>query len=249
MEDQARLVRVLLSALLEPGMVHAHELLAEHSPAQILARFRDGRLPDALTSAVGSRLAGRDPLDVANRILDDTTRLDARVLIPTDDEWPSRLDDLAALDSGPGSHGPPLCLWARGPLHLRETLERSVSIVGARHATSYGLLMAGELAYGVADRGWGVVSGGAQGIDTAAHKGALAAEGPTVTVLACGVERSYPPRNERLFAAIAACGIVLSEWPPGSLPLRHRFLIRNRLIDVSVGIGKRFARFPSRVCC
>lgn len=230
MSELPRLIRVLLSAILEPGMVVSHELLDANSPEEIAERFRERRLPAELARAADNRLAGRDPLDLAAGILEDTARAGARVIIPSDPEWPPRLDDLAALGIGPGSHGPPLCLWARGPLHLRETLEKSASIVGARDSTHYGDTMARELAFGLADREWAVVSGGAFGIDTAAHRGALAADGATIAILACGVDHVYPTRNEQLFAAIAASGLILSEWPPGSLPLRHRFLIRNRLI-------------------
>jgi DNA processing protein len=75
-----------------------------------------------------------------------------------------------------------------------------------------------------------VVSGGAFGIDAAAHRGAMAAEAPTVAVLACGVDRPYPAAHGALFHRIAETGLLVSEWPPGCAPLRHRFLVRNRLI-------------------
>ena len=81
----------------------------------------------------------------------------------------------------------------RGPGRLAQLSERAVAVVGARAATSYGLHMAGELATGLADRGITVVSGAAIGIDGAAHRGALAVDGPTVAVLACGIDRAYPP--------------------------------------------------------
>jgi DNA processing protein len=74
------------------------------------------------------------------------------------------------------------------------------------------------------------VSGGAYGIDAAAHRGALAAEAPTVAVLACGIDRAYPSAHSALFARLAEVGLLVSEWPPGCAPLRHRFLVRNRLI-------------------
>jgi DNA processing protein len=82
----------------------------------------------------------------------------------------------------------------------------------------------------LARRGWTVVSGGAYGIDAAAHRGALAAEGPTIAVLACGVDRAYPQGHGALLARIADSGLLVSEWPPGAAPLSHRFLVRNRLI-------------------
>jgi DNA processing protein len=90
--------------------------------------------------------------------------------------------------------------------------------------------VAAELGHQLAQRGWTVVSGGAFGIDAAAHRGALAAEAPTLAVLACGLDRPYPAAHGALFNRIAANGLLLSEWPPGCAPLRHRFLVRNRLI-------------------
>ena len=87
---------------------------------------------------------------------------------------------------------PPLGLWVRGPARLDELVDRSVAIVGSRASTAYGEHVAGEFGYQLAERGWTVVSGGAFGIDAAAHRGALAAEGPTIAVLACGVDRPYP---------------------------------------------------------
>ncbi|HEX5741364.1 MAG TPA: DNA-processing protein DprA, partial [Pilimelia sp.] len=106
----------------------------------------------------------------------------------------------------------------------------SVAVVGARACSPYGAHVAADLGHGLAARGWPVVSGGAFGIDAAAHRGALAAGGPTVAVLACGVDRTYPAGNAALFERILADGLVVSEWPPGAAPHRHRFLIRNRVI-------------------
>jgi DNA processing protein len=103
-------------------------------------------------------------------------------------------------------------------------------VVGARAATSYGAHVAAELGSGLADRGCTVVSGAAIGIDGAAHRGALGVDGPTVAVLACGVDRVYPASHELLLERIAASGLVVSEYPPGGVPGRHRFLVRNRLI-------------------
>jgi DNA processing protein len=102
--------------------------------------------------------------------------------------------------------------------------------VGARAATSYGTHVATDLAFGLADRGWTVVSGGAYGIDGAAHRGALSAGGATVAVLASGLDVVYPVGHANLFDRIGTDGLLISEWPPGSTPQRHRFLIRNRVI-------------------
>ena len=124
----------------------------------------------------------------------------------------------------------PLALWVRGEVPLADTLERSVAVVGARAATAYGGHVASELGYGLAGRGWTVVSGGAYGVDALAHRGALSADGVTVAVLACGVDVAYPRPHDRLFARIAENGLLISEWPPGSSPRPHRFLVRNRVI-------------------
>jgi DNA processing protein len=90
--------------------------------------------------------------------------------------------------------------------------------------------VAAEFAASVAARGLAVVSGGAFGVDAAAHRGALATDGVTVAVLACGVDTPYPAAHTELFEAIAAQGVVVSEWPPGRNVTRLRFLVRNRVI-------------------
>lgn len=136
-----------------------------------------------------------------------------------DPDYPGRLEHL---DS------PPEDLWIRGTLPLPR--ERAVALVGTRRATEYGRRMATDLAYGMATAGWAVVSGLARGIDAAAHRGALDARGATVAVLGCGVDRVFPARNRDLFAAIARDGILVSEFPPGTPPLRHHFPRRNRII-------------------
>jgi DNA processing protein len=146
----------------------------------------------------------------------------ARYLVPADPGWPEQLDDLGDTV--------PLGLWLAGPAELRAGRARSVAIVGARSATGYGMHVAGELAVGLAERGWTVISGAARGIDGAAHRGALAARGPTAAVLACGIDLVYPLGHEALISAVATDGVVVSELPPGTTVSRFRFLDRNRLI-------------------
>ena len=152
----------------------------------------------------------------------------SRVLVPGDDDWPAGLDDL-------GAAAPP-CLWVRGDAAAARgavvgARARTVALVGARAATAYGERVAIDLAAGLVDAGFVVVSGGAYGIDAAAHRGALAGGGRTLVVVAGGVERAYPAGNARLVEeAVASGGAVIGEVPPGSLPTRSRFLQRNRLI-------------------
>jgi DNA processing protein len=124
----------------------------------------------------------------------------------------------------------PIALWVRGSARPAEVFERAVSVVGARAATGYGEHVAAELSYGLANLGVTVVSGAAYGIDGAAHRGVLAAEGLTVAVLGCGIDIGYPSGHTALLDRIARDGLVISEYAPGTVPARHRFLVRNRLI-------------------
>ncbi|GII30892.1 DNA-processing protein DprA [Planotetraspora mira] len=146
----------------------------------------------------------------------------ARLIVPGDSEWPTQLDDLG--------DARPFGLWLDGQANLRFACLRSVSIVGARAATPYGVQVAAQLGSELSIRGWTVVSGGAYGIDAAAHRGALAGGSPTVVTLACGVDECYPRAHEDLFRVVRSQGVVVSEWPPGAHPTRPRFLVRNRVI-------------------
>lgn len=211
-DEQERQARAALLRVSEPG---------------------DPRLASQVAAAGAAcaweRLASRHPdVDPAREL--DVPRLGGmRLLCPGDDEWPAELADL----DRPGAsaeHVGPLGLWVRGAMHLADAVRSAVGIVGSRAATSYGLHVAGELGFALADREWAVVSGAAYGIDAAAHRGALGASGPTIAILACGVDVPYPRSHEALLRRIAETGLIVSEAPPGGLPLRRRFLVRNRLI-------------------
>lgn len=190
-------------------------------PPEFTAREAEQERPPDLTARLNTwyaRLAASNPAaDV-----EMGKSFGARLIIPGDSEWPTQLDQLGA--------GRPLALWAHGTADLRFSCLKSVAVVGARAATSYGSHVAAEFGVGLSESGWTVVSGGAFGVDGAAHKGALAAGAPTVVVLACGVDVCYPSSHEALFAAVGQQGVLISECPPGVHPTRARFLIRNRLI-------------------
>jgi DNA processing protein len=206
-------------------------------PLAAACELRAGTAPSSIAELVGAR-AGLDPSAADLRRAE---RCGARFVVPEDDEWPHLA--MAALVGAAHTMGgkeqsdrtmalvPPLGLWVRGQARLDELVERSVAIVGSRASTAYGEHVAGEFGYGLAERGWTVVSGGAYGVDAAAHRGALAADGPTIAVLACGVDRAYPSGNGPLLARIAeGGGLVVSESPPGYAAQARRFLVRNRLI-------------------
>lgn len=235
--DDDVLARVALTWLAEPGTWAVYRLVAQYGATAALESLLAGQAPDrGLRRTVAARLGVGDPLTVAARSVSHTARLGARIVVPDDPEWPLSVQDLARL-ALPGAQrrvdvetAPPLCFWVRGGHPLHEAFSRSVAVVGARAATPYGLHVATGLGYGLADREWTVVSGGALGIDAAAHRGALHAGGMTVAVLACGIDRPYPLGNTALFDQIAETGLLISEWLPGAEPLRPRFLIRNRVI-------------------
>lgn len=126
---------------------------------------------------------------------------------------------------------PPHALWVRGNPNLHQLFARSVGIVGTRAASAYGHHATADLCTGLARHKYTIVSGGALGIDTVAHTTALDAQAATVVVAACGPGQIYPKRNEALFTRIAEeGGAIVTEYPPGMTPDRHRFLTRNRLV-------------------
>lgn len=124
---------------------------------------------------------------------------------------------------------PPVLLYSKGCLPPSEM--PLIALVGSRKATPYGRIMAKKLAGELAAMGWGVVSGMARGIDSAAHEGALSAKGYTLAVLGCGIDVCYPRENQMLYERIAEEGCLLSEFPPGTSPCSKNFPIRNRLIS------------------
>ncbi|MGI5213689.1 DNA-processing protein DprA [Plantactinospora sp. CA-290183] len=235
--DEIRLARIALTWLAEPGNRAVSLLVARLGPVDALRHLLAGEASDPkLRAAVVSRTAADDPWEIAADAAERTERIGARLVTPEDEDWPPRLRDLSRLALASAARrvdqetAPPLCFWVRGAWPLAEALQRSVAVVGSRAATPYGLHVATEIGFGLAERGWTVVSGGAYGIDAAAHRGALNAGGLTVAVLACGVDRPYPVGHTALFDRIAEDGLLISEWLPGAEPLRPRFLIRNRVI-------------------
>lgn len=189
---------------------------------------RECRLPQVLRAATATRRA----VDLAAEDVERVRRLGGRVVTPEDPEWPAwRLLGLRQLEPGRDADGAvPLVLWVRGPMSLLGASERALAVVGARCSTGYGDRATGEIAGALAAKGWTIVSGAAFGIDAMAHRAALAVGGPTIAVLACGVDRPYPAQHDRLIAQIAETGLVVSEYPPGTAARKHHFLARNRLV-------------------
>lgn len=251
MNDDSGDVRAAVAALLrigEPGDGLLAGIVAEVGPIAVLELIRavaagassaaeaGESLSSIVTAVDGSgqlgeafdrwAVRGRDAQ--GHRGLEAVDRLDGRLVIPSDDEWPIALSDL-----GPAA---PLGLWIRGNVQLSAALRRAVAIVGARAASNYGTKCASDLSWDLVARGMSIVSGGAFGIDAAAHRAAIAGEGTTIAFMAGGVDRFYPAAHTELFGQVLERGAIVSETAPGMTPMRHRFLLRNRLIAASAQI-------------
>jgi DNA processing protein len=224
-----RYARARWSAIAEPGDADSGRLLDAVGARRALELLDAGAPPAALTELAGGTFAEAvDRWRPRVRQVDtplhlrQAARFGARLVVPGDEEWPGGLGDL-------GVHAP-AALWVRGDAGLLGRLDRSIAIVGARAATGYGEHVTVEVASGLVDRGFAIVSGAAFGIDGAAHRAALASGGATVAFLAGGVDRFYPSAHETLLARIVDRGAVVSEVPCGTAPTKWRFLQRNRLI-------------------
>jgi DNA processing protein len=226
--EEERLARAYLLKVAEPPANALVAFVGLVGPVEAVKLVRAGTVPDAVLDATSARRHIHKP----EEDLAAAQRVGARLVIPEDDEWPAwallPLENATA--RGLRWACPPLGLWVRGKASLKGLLERAVSVVGARSATGYGDHVATDMGYGLARNGMTVVSGAAFGIDGAAHRGALGAEGLTIAVLACGIDQSYPAAHSQLLDRIAGQGLVITEYPPGTPPARHRFLVRNRLI-------------------
>lgn len=222
--------RFRLSLLAEAGDIRLAELVTRHGAEAVVRACVDAvPLTDGLPPPSWvARARDLDRSVVA--AVQAAERSGMRWICPGDDEWPAGLSALDHAEPVAAVGGTPLGVWARGPLRLDDAARTSVAIVGARAATTYGNEVAGDIAAEVAIEDCTVVSGGAFGIDIAAHRGALAVRRPTISVLACGADVAYPRAHEGILTRIAELGLLLSEQPPGQTPTRGRFLTRNRLI-------------------
>jgi DNA processing protein len=227
------------SALLEPGDAVAGEILSVIGADRALSLLIEAREPQEWLAALAEAGPGTElrPSDLSSALERWRPRLSSRMVVaalrsaihcrarfvtPADHEWPTMLDVL-------GEHAP-IGLWVRGDVRALERPGGAIAIVGSRDATNYGEHMAMDLASGVSDRGFAVVSGAAYGIDGMAHRACLASRGTTIAFLAGGVDRLYPAAHHDLLLRVAGSGAIVSELPCGSAPTKWRFLQRNRLI-------------------
>ena len=211
-EQQARLA---LFSVIEGGQIYWSNQIREFGSQDVYSRLLDETYDPVKFRKLTDRLKAVD----LGLLEEQIEKSGAQFITPESANWPPSLNDLNAA---------PIGLVVKGDLSILS--ERSLAIVGTRNPTPYGVRIAGDFAAGFVDREWNIVSGGAYGIDSAAHKGALIAEGRTIAVLAAGIDVAYPAGNARLFAEIAENGALVSEVMPGAHAIPVRFLNRNRII-------------------
>jgi DNA processing protein len=202
---------IALAYVIEPGDRAMTQHVWSNGAQNVLATLESSACPWPNADTLRRRLVNQPQLPP-----------DTRIVTAFDEEWPRQLDDL-------GGHRP-LALWVWGAADLRLQMLRSVSVVGARSATPYGMRVCQSWIPHLCEAGFTIVSGAAYGIDAAAHRSALAVDGMTSAVLACGVDVAYPRAHDELLMRISEQGLVISESPPGQTVRRQRFLTRNRLI-------------------
>lgn len=187
------------------GATETLNLINQNNPSYVINKRRK------------NRLANLEDIQELKYILKQNS---ISYLSANDVNWPKSLIDLG--------FNMPLGLFFKGDIDLLH--QENVSIVGTRKSSIYGNSIAGEFAFDLASIGFSVVSGGAIGIDTSSHHGALNAQGKTICVQANGLHRLYPSKNEFLFEKIIKNGLMISEYPPGRNPTKNYFLDRNRII-------------------
>jgi DNA protecting protein DprA len=207
--------RLELFAAIEGGSTFWTSEIASQGVIQTLHSIKDG----FYRSSKGEKTLSQIHPGGADELVTLIDNAGGSFLTPEDLGWPTQLNDLAAM---------PIGLIVKGRVECLS--QRSIAIVGTRNPTPYGARIASDFAAGFVDREWLIVSGGAYGIDTHAHKGALIAEGVTIAVIASGIDINYPAGNERLFSEIAELGAIVSEVMPGTPAFPSRFLTRNRII-------------------
>ena len=213
MKERAQ--RLALFSAIEGGAAFWSREISERGTQAVYERIRSNGYDSIKHAAIVEKVKSFESPAAFQAI----EKNESRFIIPGDSEWPLRLDELEC---------PPIGIIVKGNLEILSN--PSLAIVGTRNPTPYGTRIAGDFAAGFVDREWDIVSGGAYGIDSAAHRGALVAEGRTIAVIASGIDLQYPSGNTRLFEEICENGAIVTEVMPGVPALPHRFLTRNRII-------------------
>ena len=214
-----RTARLVLFSAISPGNIFWANQISSLGASQVYHKITKERSYSRISDyqEVKEKVATLRPVD----LIAELRNLESYFISPADLDWPISLMDLSS---------PPIGLVIKGNRGLLGGLDRSISIVGSRRPTEYGLAVSNKLAADSATAQVAVISDGAYGIDTAAHKGALGVGGSSVAVLAGGFNHLYPAENKKLFSQITNNGLLISEVMPNIKSEPSRFLIRNRLI-------------------
>ena len=207
--------RAILFSCIEPGHFFWSAEIAAHGPLKVLESILSASYPAEKTRAIITSIRVAD----VGQILYEIEKAGAQFLTPEHEHWPVGVNQLV---------NPPIGLVVKGDSTCLIT--DSLAIVGSRKPTNYGANVASEFARGFSDLGWTIISGGAYGIDSYAHRATLQANGITIAVLATGIEVAYPKSNQKLFNEMSAHGALISELMPYESAMPSRFLVRNRLI-------------------
>ncbi len=191
------------------------------SPAQIFAASHRALEIAGLKQETIQELHDSEILEKANAEIERLEKLNAHIITIEDQDYPSLLREI---------YDPPIALYVRG--NFKEAYDRpGIAVVGSRRCSTYGINAAQSLSRELAAQGVTIISGLARGIDAAAHRGALEAEGMTIAVVGTGLETTYPKEHRKLEEKIAATGAVVSEFPLGTPPLPQNFPYRNRVLS------------------
>jgi len=207
--------RAILFSCIEPGHFFWSAEISAHGPLKVLESILSSSYPAEKTKAIIASIRVAD----VGQILYEIEKAGAQFLTPEHDHWPIGVNQLV---------NPPIGLIVKG--ESKCLITDSLAIVGSRKPTNYGANVASEFARGFSDLGWTIISGGAYGIDSYAHRATLQANGATIAVLATGIEVAYPKSNQKLFNEMSAHGALISELMPFESAMPSRFLVRNRLI-------------------
>ena len=207
--------RAILFSCIEPGHFFWSAEISAHGPLKVLESILSASYPAEKTKAIATSIRVAD----VGQILYEIEKAGAQFLTPEHEHWPVGVNQLV---------NPPIGLVVKGDSTCLIT--DSLAIVGSRKPTNYGANVASEFARGFSDLGWTIISGGAYGIDSYAHRATLQANGRSIAVLATGIEVAYPKSNQKLFNEMSAHGALISELMPYESAMPSRFLVRNRLI-------------------
>ncbi|MEW2507617.1 DNA-processing protein DprA [Amycolatopsis sp. NPDC047767] len=204
----------------EPPAPNTARLARDLGPLEVVRQYEAGALSDEAKAEFRSYFGGWDAID---HDFAAAEALGARLVVPGDAEWPVALDD--------GPVAPPLAHWVRGAGRLNDLTTRAVAVIGTRLATPYGDHHAAEIGAQLAERGWAIWNSCSHGIEVAAQRGALSTgRARAAVVVAHGLNHVYPFSHDRQFEHIAEKGLIVSEHSLTTVPSRHRFQMRNRLI-------------------